>query len=114
MGVNLESVPRFQDLSFKIYHPTRKLGVFTLFGIGGLSYETGVSDYDYNSDLATIGITNSYTTINSKTHLRSVIAFSGRSYTWFDEGNVGTAESPVDRTWNTRIFDYTVKGSFSS
>jgi len=70
LGVTLESIPDFQDLSFKIYHPTKKLGVFTLFGIGGLSHETGSSGYEMNSDMGTMGITNSLT-LNPKTHLRT-------------------------------------------
>ncbi len=111
MGAKLESVPDFQDLSFKIYHPTKKMGVFTLFGIGGLSHETGTSGYEQSSDLATVGITNSLT-LNPKTHLRTVLAFSGRTYTWDSDVNIGTAESPIDRIWKTDILDYTAKGSF--
>ena len=111
LGVTLESVPDFQDLSFKIYHPTKKLGVFTLFGIGGLSHETGTSGYEMSSDMATVGITNSLT-LNPKTHLRTVLAFSGRTYTWEDDADIGTAESPINRIWNTSITDYTAKGSF--
>jgi len=111
LGVKLESVPDFQDLSFKIYHPTKKLGVFTLFGIGGLSHETGSSGYEMNSDMATAGITNSLT-LNPKTHLRTVLAFSGRTYSWDSDVNIGTGESPINRIWNTNVVDYTVKGSF--
>ena len=43
MGVTCSSVPDFQDLSFKIYHPTKKLGVFSIFGLGGLCHEAGES-----------------------------------------------------------------------
>jgi hypothetical protein len=111
LGVNLESVPDFQDLSFKIYHPTRKLGVFTLFGIGGLSHETGTSGYEQNSDMATVGITNSLT-LNPKTHFRTVLAFSGRTYSWDSDVNIGTGDSPINRIWNTNVVDYTAKGSF--
>lgn len=32
-----EDAPRFQDLSFKIHVPTKKLGIFSLFGLGGSS-----------------------------------------------------------------------------
>jgi hypothetical protein len=110
MGLNLESVPDFQDLSFKIYHPTKKLGVFSIFGIGGLSHETGESGYEWDSNMATIGISNNYT-FNSKTFLRSVLAFSGWNYTWDDDANIGTPESPIDRTWDTDVRDYTIKGS---
>ncbi len=111
LGADLKSVPDFQDLSFKIYHPTKKLGVFTLFGIGGMSHETGTSGYEMGSDMATVGITNSLT-LNPKTHLRTVLAFSGRTYTWDSDVNIGTAESPINRIWTTNIVDYTAKGSF--
>jgi hypothetical protein len=110
LSPNLESIPSFQDFSFKIYHPTQKLGVFSLFSIGGLSYEEGSGGYEYSSDMATVGISNSYT-INPLTLIRSVIAVSGRSYTWYDESNIGTSESPINRTWISRVFDYTAKAS---
>jgi hypothetical protein len=37
-GVNTGIVPKYQDLNIKISIPTRKAGVFTITGIGGLSY----------------------------------------------------------------------------
>jgi len=110
LGLDLESVPDFQDLSFKIYHPTKKLGVFSFFGIGGLSHETGESGYDWNSNMATVGLSNNYT-INSKTFVRSVVAFSAWNYTWDDDANIGSAETPIDRVWKTDVVDYTLKGS---
>lgn len=110
MGANLESVPDFQDLSFKIYHPTKKAGVFSIFGIGGLSHETGYNGYVMNSDMFTIGFSNSLT-VNPKTFVRTVLAVSGRSYTWDSERNIGSVEMPIDRIWRTDILDYTAKGS---
>jgi hypothetical protein len=110
LGLDLESVPDFQDLSFKIFHPTKKLGVFSLFGIGGLSHETGESGYEWDSNMATIGLSNNYT-FNSNTFLRTVIAFSGWSYGWDDETNIGTMDNPIDQTWLTDVVDYTLKGS---
>jgi hypothetical protein len=109
LGLDLESVPDFQDLSFKVYHPTKKAGVFSLFGIGGLSHETGI-DYEMDSDMFTTGISHNYT-LNPRTFMRSVAALSGRSYDWESETNIGTVETPVDRAWNTNILDYTLKGS---
>ena len=78
LGADLESVPNFQDLSFKIYHPTKKAGVFSIFGIGGLSHETGADGYEMDSDMFSAGISNSFSA-SSKTFIRSVVAFSGRS-----------------------------------
>jgi len=112
LGANLASVPDFQDLSFKIYHPTKKMGVFSLFGIGGLSHEEGESGYIWNSNMATMGLSNTYS-INSKTFIKSVIAFSGRKYTWDEEYNMGSSETPINQAWNSDISDYTVKGSIA-
>jgi hypothetical protein len=111
LGVDLESVPDFQDLSFKIYHPTKKLGVFSFFGIGGLSHEVGASGYDWDSNMATLGLSNNFS-FNSKTFLRSVLAFSAWNYNWDDDSNIGSAETPIDQVWKTDVTDYTLKGSF--
>jgi len=112
MGVDLQSVPDFQDFSFKIYHPTERLGVFSIFGIGGLSHEEGESGYIWNSNMATVGVSNSYT-FNPKTFIRSVIAISGRRYTWDNDINMGSVESPINQVWNSDITDYTAKASFT-
>jgi hypothetical protein len=37
-GIKLNVVPHYQDLNFKVSIPAKKAGVFTLEGIGGLSY----------------------------------------------------------------------------
>jgi len=72
-GIKLSVVPYYQDLNFKITIPTKKAGVFTIEGIGGLSYiqlfdsRNKQSDWmfpDYGEDLSNgsnlgvIGITN--------------------------------------------------------
>jgi outer membrane receptor protein involved in Fe transport len=112
LGVPLQSVPDFQDLSFKLYHPTKKLGVFSIFGIGGLSHEEGESGYVMNSNIITVGITNSYT-VNLKTNVKSVISFSGWKYTWDEESNIGTDISPIDYVWKTSVSDLTAKASLT-
>jgi len=110
LGVPLESVPDFQDLSFKIYHPSRKLGVFSFFGIGGLSREEEDDGYISHSNMATVGISNSYT-FDPKTFIKSVVSFSGWKYKYYNESNIGTPENPINRIWNTNVTDYTVKAS---
>jgi hypothetical protein len=72
-GIKLNVVPYYQDLNFKITIPTKKAGVFTIEGIGGLSFiqlfdsRNKQSDWmfpDYGEDLSNgsnlgvIGITN--------------------------------------------------------
>lgn len=110
LGAELESVPDFQDLSFKIYHPTKKLGAFSLFGIGGLSHELGDRGYVMDSDMLTLGITNSFT-VNPMTHVRTVVAYSARAFNWFEGYNMGSVEEPVDYAEEVDILDYTTKGT---
>jgi hypothetical protein len=72
-GIKLNVVPYYQDLNFKITVPTKNAGVFTIEGIGGLSFiqlfdsRKKQSDWmfpDYGEDLSNgsnlgvIGITN--------------------------------------------------------
>jgi hypothetical protein len=112
LGANLNSVPDFQDLSFKIYHPTKKLGVFSFFGIGGLSHEEGADGYVWDSNMATLGISNSYT-LDPKTFIRTVVAFSGREYNWLIETTEGSEETPYNLVHHNAVTDYIAKGSFS-
>jgi len=112
LGAPLQNVPDFQDLSFKIYHPTENLGVFSIFGIAGLSHQEGESGYVSNSNMATLGINNTYS-IDPKTYIKSVIALSGRKYTWDSESNIGSSETPINQAWKTDISDYTVKASLA-
>ena len=48
MGVKLKESARYQDLSFNLNFPTKKAGVFTLFGIGGNS---SISKMDSDKDV---------------------------------------------------------------
>ena len=80
----------------KINVPTKKAGVFTLFGLGGVSteFEEGVRDssewiggsshydYDEKSRLGVLGLTNKYLFKNDKSYLRSSV--SGSAYTYSD------------------------------
>ena len=113
MGADLGSVPDFQDLSFKIYHPTRKMGVFSFFGIGGMSHEVGeFGEYVMNSDMSTLGLSNSLS-LNSRTFLKTTIALSAWKYSWEEDANIGTDTDPADYEWLTDIKEYTLKGAFS-
>lgn len=47
MGVKLDESARYQDLSFNLNFPTKKAGVFSLFGMGGTS---GIKKLDSEKD----------------------------------------------------------------
>jgi len=110
--IDLESVPEFQDISFKFFLPTKKAGTFSIFGIGGLSHETGDYGYDWNSNTATLGVSNNFL-INTKTFVKSTVAFSGWYYNWNDFENIGTKELPIDFTSRSEITEITARASIN-
>ncbi len=83
-------VPKWQDLSFKIYIPTKNMGRFSIWGLGGFSSagSTVIQDtaqWMYQSDayrdteehtLGIVGITHHYLFKNNKTYLKTVAAYS--------------------------------------
>jgi hypothetical protein len=94
-GIKLESVPDFQDLSFKIYLPTKNAGIFSLFGIGGKSHELDSDNMEWGSDMGTVGLSHLYT-LNNKTFLKSVMAYSIQKN--YQEQNfvIGMPYDPID------------------
>ncbi|NOZ45397.1 MAG: TonB-dependent receptor [Chlorobi bacterium] len=109
LGINVgvgSSIPQYQDLSFKINIPGTKLGHFSLFGIGGLSfialhdsekdstewsYGLAGTDTDFGSDMGVIGLKNTYF-FNETSRIITKISLQGtRGYTNIDSlrnGNV--------------------------
>ena len=86
IGINLvgDAVPDFQDVSFKIKAPTKRLGIFTLFGIGGISkvHENDDSfSNDYRTDMGVLGLKNTYF-INEKIYIKSFIAYTASKNKW--------------------------------
>ncbi len=83
-------VPKFQDLSYKINMPTKNMGTFSLWGLGGMSSagSTVILDsasWEYRGDhfedtedhnLLISGLTHNYIFKNQKTYLRTVAAYS--------------------------------------
>lgn len=93
MGIDISGgdiIPVFQDLSYKIYLPTKKAGNFSLWGLSGMSDagSTPIMDstlWEYRSDnfgetekhrLMVNGITHNYIFKNQKTYLRTVAVYS--------------------------------------
>lgn len=84
--VDFNGVPTYQDLSFKVFIPTQKLGTFSLFGLGGnsqldLEYfdEENTSllqeTYLQKSRLA-IGGLNHFLPVNDKLYFQSTVSYS--------------------------------------
>ncbi len=85
-----EQIPRYQDLTFKLCFPTKKAGVFSLWGIGGIDENNEPVDYDstqWNSDwdriyyewdidLGAAGLNHKYI-IGKKTYINTSLTASG-------------------------------------
>jgi len=83
-------VPEYQDLSFKLHIPSKNLGIFSIWGIGGISSanieaEKDSSQWELFSDrendisemkMMAIGVSNIFSTSKSS-FLKSTISFSG-------------------------------------
>lgn len=93
--VDFDGVPKYQDLSYKIYLPTKKLGTFSLFGLGGkskITEEEFAEDNEdlllqrgyYNADMGVTGITQ-YWPLSEKTYLQNsfTISTNGSGYDGF-------------------------------
>ncbi|MFN8278061.1 MAG: carboxypeptidase-like regulatory domain-containing protein [Chitinophagales bacterium] len=86
-------VPKYQDVSFNFYFPTRRIGQFTVFGLGGLSSLGAKVAHDSSKwktfddkveeslkqKTGAIGITHSYLFRDHKTQWRTVVSLSGTS-----------------------------------
>ncbi|MES2558866.1 MAG: carboxypeptidase-like regulatory domain-containing protein [Bacteroidota bacterium] len=96
--LGLVAVPgalKFQDAAFKLLFPTKKAGVFSMFGLGGLSgfklenvgpdeFSTPTNkvvsgrlseDYDKDAFLANYGLTHTIN-LNQKSYLSTTVAYS--------------------------------------
>lgn len=86
--------PEWQDLSYNINIPTKKMGRFNIWGLGGISGSAGEVPHDtaqwqYRSDhfsyeekqvLGIVGVTNNYLFKNNKTYLKTVLSYSHTNY----------------------------------
>ncbi len=92
---DIDGLLKFQDASFKVVLPTKRMGTFSLFGMGGLSsflledvkpdfWDTPgdgslspniIEDFDKGSHLANFGITHTLP-INDKSYLKTSLSYS--------------------------------------
>jgi len=116
-----DAVPEFQDLTFKINVPTKNTGVFTLFGIDGISNVRENDDLfwnDFRTDRGAMGLINTYF-LDEKTYLKSYVAYTGSKNIWTykkpDENNsfytkasenfiyqTGKVTANINRKFNSR------------
>jgi hypothetical protein len=84
--VDFGGVPKYQDVSYKVFVPTKKAGIFTLFGLAGSSARTFSTEEDENEDeileegtqngqLGVIGA-NHFIPVGEQSYLKSTVAYS--------------------------------------
>lgn len=95
-------IPSYQDLSFKINVPTKKVGVFSLFGIGGMDRSGAKADRDSSqwksnddrsetrmaNDVGAVGLTHKLV-FGRNTYLETSIAQTGY-FTQYRNGYLGS------------------------
>ena len=93
--IPLDEFVSYQDLSFKIIVPTKSLGTFSLWAVGGYDedHTTKLKDssqwktfwdrrkINLKMGMGAIGLTNKYQ-INQKTNLNTTLAATGNSYSY--------------------------------
>jgi hypothetical protein len=88
---------KYQDLSFKLNFPTKKLGIFSVWGIGALDYQSrkpldNPNDWEYETDgdeskanisMGAVGL-NHKIKITNKIYLNTTFAQTGNSLDWLE------------------------------
>lgn len=106
----------FQDLSFNVYLPTKKLGKFTVFGFGGLSYQTTTAEKDsarwlednflrlntnFYSNTGAVGITNTKL-FKNRSYLKTALVFSGTE-NGYKQDKLGDDYASLTREYEQRF-----------
>ena len=87
IGVNIagDAVPKYQDMAFNINLPTKKMGTFKLFSIGGISHiyeEDTISHNDFGTKMGVLGLSNVFAP-DDQSYLKTTLAFTGSVNDWF-------------------------------
>ena len=121
------AVPQYQDITFKVDLPTKKVGKFSVWGIGGLSYaellqsqqskDNNLYGYSgrnmlFRSNVGAGGISHTYL-LNASSYLKTNVGVSGQ-YNLIKADRVDTSTSPVNVRPEYRNTSYTIKYSFNT
>lgn len=113
--VDFGGVPKYQDGAFKLYFPTQKIGVISVFGLGGIS---SIADNDTNtlensfyesknvfrSHMGIVGISNvlfldDHTSLNTKVS----VSTNGSEYAYFETENNSAVQDYEDHLSKTSL-----------
>ncbi len=122
LGINLvgDAIPYFQDLTFKINAPTKHLGNFSFFGIGGISKiheKENTFTNDYETDMGVIGVKN-LCFFNKSTYLQTIVAYTASRNLWDyqqpDSADVFTTRAKDDLVYQTPKISLLFNKKFSA
>jgi hypothetical protein len=124
----------FQDANFKVVLPTKKMGTFSFFGLGGLDnlkvidvqqniWQTPgnnqmmpdlTQDFDQGNYLSNIGL-NHTLNINSKSYIKTTLSYSaiGMNNDVFESTIMGTETFGRKLNYSSRIKTSTYKGAIT-
>lgn len=112
-----DATTTFQDLSFNVSLPTKKLGTFSVFGFGGLSPQTSTASKDsskwkddsfkrlttnFYSNTGAVGLTNTKL-FKNQSYLKTILAFSGTQNGYTEEkleADLSTLSKQYSETYN--------------
>ncbi len=89
IGVSIDgdAVPDFQDLAFKVMIPSQKAGIFSVWGLGGLSRENVREDLGqevFRYRMGVGGLSHTYF-LSDKTYLESILSVSNSLNSFQDD-----------------------------
>lgn len=117
MGIPIgDANTNFQDLSFNVYLPTKNFGKFTVFGFGGLSYQTTTAEKDslrwnqdaffrlntnFYSNTGAVGVTHTKL-FSNQSYLKTALVFSGTE-NGYDQDELEYDYTTLKRTYEQRF-----------
>ncbi len=89
MGIKItgDAITNFQDLSYKFHVPTKKAGVFSFWGLGGLSsqqVDDAFEKEDFHYNMGVTGLSHIFF-FSDKTYLESILTYSKSKNLFIDE-----------------------------
>ncbi|UII32738.1 TonB-dependent receptor [Fulvivirga ulvae] len=120
LGVlDFDGIPKYQDLSFKVHLPTKRLGTFSVFGLGGKSniltkeYDEEDEDKllhqgDYQADMGVVGVTQ-YLPLSSATYLQNSVSVSKNGSGYL--GQEPDSQQRLVMLDDARLDKYSLKGA---
>ncbi|MBL4624701.1 MAG: TonB-dependent receptor [Flavobacteriales bacterium] len=119
--VDFGGVPKYQDVSFKAHVPTKKIGVFSLFGLGGLSNiqqdawnadeDTLFASSKYKAGLGVVGLNHTYL-FGKKTYLQSSVSYAG-NFSGGDYAEQDFEKDELKEVWWEDLSKTTTRGALT-